>query len=130
MYYRTCTKTSDECPPFIAHLPSMMMTGTPVMPIARALSPSCLTSVSSSSDLRKVTACSLSSRMIALRSKNPTNLVFWHDLDLLSEIGKEFDVTNILGLLKVCFEHCEKERNLHVLPADTEGLLTQPVRQI
>ena len=54
---RTCTKTSDECPPFMAHLPSMMMTGTPLMPIARALSYSWLTSVSISLEFRKVTAC-------------------------------------------------------------------------
>lgn len=57
-------------------------------------------------------------------NKNLTNLIFRHNLELLSEIGKEIDITNIFGLLKVCFEHSEKERNLHVLPADTEGFLT------
>ena len=53
----TWINTSDDCPPLIAHFPSMIITGTPVMPLLRASSHIASTSLSSSLDSRNAVAC-------------------------------------------------------------------------
>ena len=53
----TWINTSDDCPPLIAHFPSMRITGTPVIPFLRASSHIASTSFSSSLDSRNAVAC-------------------------------------------------------------------------
>ena len=53
----TWINTSDDCPPLIAHFPSMIITGTPVIPFLRASSHIASTSFCSSLDSRNAVAC-------------------------------------------------------------------------